>query len=184
MTVIAPPRSTRHADAPTRRRPPSAEQPSGWPAGAPGTAGRHCCSGCCSSPPRSSAAALAGTRLLTDGETGAGESGRADRAIEQAGYPADLTERVLIQAPRGTDARTAEARAVAGELRTRLVGAARRSPTVGALVRADDGRSALLPVRARRRTARPVRRPKTSPTSASRRVLAATADGRRRRTRT
>ena len=42
---------------------------------------------------------LAGTRTLTDGEIGAGESGRADRVLEQAGYPADLTERVLVQAP-------------------------------------------------------------------------------------
>jgi hypothetical protein len=41
----------------------------------------------------------AGTRTLTHGETGAGESGRADRAVEQAGYPANLTERVLIQTP-------------------------------------------------------------------------------------
>jgi putative drug exporter of the RND superfamily len=42
-----------------------------------------------------------GTRLLTDGEVGSGDSGRADRVVEQAGYPADLQERVLIQAPRG-----------------------------------------------------------------------------------
>ena len=44
---------------------------------------------------------VAGTRTLTDGEIGAGESGRADRHLERAGFPPDLTERVLIQAPKG-----------------------------------------------------------------------------------
>jgi RND superfamily putative drug exporter len=46
-------------------------------------------------------AGSAATRLLSDADTGAGESGRADRVIEHAGYPADITERVLIQAPKG-----------------------------------------------------------------------------------
>jgi putative drug exporter of the RND superfamily len=88
---------------------------------------------------------LAGTRTLTDGEMGAGESGRADRAIEQAGYPADLTERVLIQAPKGAELSGAQARVVAGELRTRL-SALPEVGKVGSLVRAGDGRSAMLPV--------------------------------------
>jgi putative drug exporter of the RND superfamily len=87
----------------------------------------------------------AGTRTLTDGEMGAGESGRADRAVEQAGYPAVLTERVLIQAPKGDRLTGGEARAVAGELRSRL-GALPEVDSFGALVPADDGRSAMLPV--------------------------------------
>jgi len=87
----------------------------------------------------------AGTRLLTDGEVGAGEAGRADRQLEQAGYPADITERVLIQAPPGGRLAPADARAVAGELRERL-GGLPEIDRVGRLVRSDDGRSAMLPV--------------------------------------
>ena len=34
-----------------------------------------------------------GTRVISDAETGVGESGRADRAIERAGYPADPISR-------------------------------------------------------------------------------------------
>ncbi len=86
-----------------------------------------------------------GTRLLTDAEMGTGDSGRADRAVEQAGYPADLTERVLIQAPRGQQLRTADARQVAGELRAALTPVAGVG-AVGALARSQDGRSAMLPV--------------------------------------
>ena len=62
-----------------------------------------------------------------------------------AGYPAELTERVLIQAPRGTTLGRQEADAVAGELRTRL-SALPQVGRVGSLIRAEDGRSALLPV--------------------------------------
>jgi RND superfamily putative drug exporter len=87
----------------------------------------------------------AGTRLLTEGEVGAGESGRADRQLEQAGYPADITERVLVQARRGERLTPSDARAVAGELRERLGGMAEVA-RVGRLVRSDDGRSAMLPV--------------------------------------
>ena len=88
---------------------------------------------------------LAGTRTLTDGEVGAGESGRADRVLEQAGYPADLTERVLIQAPPGRSLGAREARTVVAELRARLSGLPEVG-RVGSLVRAQDGRSAMLPV--------------------------------------
>ncbi len=42
-----------------------------------------------------------GTRQLTDAQTGSGESARADVAIEAAGYPADVTESVLIQSRSG-----------------------------------------------------------------------------------
>ena len=35
------------------------------------------------------AGGAAGTRLLTSAEQGTGESGRADRVVEQAGFPAD-----------------------------------------------------------------------------------------------
>jgi putative drug exporter of the RND superfamily len=87
----------------------------------------------------------AGTRTLSDAATGAGESGRADRVVERAGYPADLTERVLIQAPKGDSLTAQQAGSVAGELRTRL-SALRAVGSVGSLLRAKDGRSALLPV--------------------------------------
>ncbi len=87
----------------------------------------------------------AGTRLLTDGEMGTGPSGRADLAIEQAGYPADFTERVLIQASRGERLSDADARAAAADLDERL-SALPEVADVGQLVRADDGRSAMVPV--------------------------------------
>jgi len=87
----------------------------------------------------------AGTRLLTDGEVGAGESGRADRQLEQAGYQADITERVLVQAWSGEQLTPAAAREVAGDLRQRLVELP-EVDRVGPLVRSDDGRSAVLPV--------------------------------------
>jgi putative drug exporter of the RND superfamily len=85
----------------------------------------------------------AGTRVLSDADSGAGQSGRADRVVEQAGYPANLTERVLIQAPRGDQLSAAQATSVAGELRTRLTGLPEVS-SVGSLVRAKDGRSAMV----------------------------------------
>jgi putative drug exporter of the RND superfamily len=87
----------------------------------------------------------AGTRTLTDGEIGAGESGRADRRVEQAGFPADLTERVLVQAPRGQSLGRAETRAVVGELRRALVPLPAVA-SVGDVVRSEDGRSAVLPL--------------------------------------
>jgi putative drug exporter of the RND superfamily len=87
----------------------------------------------------------AGTRLLSDSAGGTGDSGRADRAIDGAGYPADLTERVLIQAPKGQRLSDPQARTVVSELRTRL-SALPAVDQVGTLVRAHDGRSALLPV--------------------------------------
>jgi RND superfamily putative drug exporter len=88
---------------------------------------------------------IAGTRTLTDADTGAGQSGRADRVLEQAGYPADLTERVFVQAPAGQRLAAGDVRDVAGELRDRL------SPlpavaNVGTAVRSADGRSAVVPV--------------------------------------
>ena len=43
------------------------------------------------------AGGAAGTRLLTSAEQGTGESGTADRVVEQAGFPATPTERVLIR---------------------------------------------------------------------------------------
>jgi RND superfamily putative drug exporter len=55
-----------------------------------------------------------------------------------------LTERVLIQAPKGQKLSDAQAGTVAGELRTRLT-ALPAVARVGTLVRANDGRSAMLP---------------------------------------
>ncbi len=88
---------------------------------------------------------VAGTRTLTDGEIGAGESGRADRHLEQAGFPPDLTERVLIQAPKGQVLERAETRAVTGELRQAL-DPLPAVASVGDVVRSADGRSAVLPM--------------------------------------
>jgi RND superfamily putative drug exporter len=88
---------------------------------------------------------VAGTRLLSDGEVGSGESGRADRHLEQAGYPADITERVLVQARQGAQLTPAAAGEVADELRGRL-GGLPEVDSVGRLVRSDDGRSAMLPL--------------------------------------
>jgi RND superfamily putative drug exporter len=85
----------------------------------------------------------AGTKVLSNAGSGAGESGRADKVVEQAGYPADITERVLIQAPKGEKLSAAQANSVAGELRTRLT-ALPEVGSVGALVRANDGRSAMV----------------------------------------
>ena len=87
----------------------------------------------------------AGTRLLTDAEVGAGQSGRADRQLEQAGYPADVTERVLVQAPVGQHLSAADAGQVASELRHRFSGMPEVG-RVGRLVRSGDGRSVLLTV--------------------------------------
>src|SRR6478735_10423012 len=61
---------------------------------------------------------LAGTRLLEGAETGTGESGRADRIVEQAGYPATPTERILVQT-RGGSLDAATAATVSDELRQR-----------------------------------------------------------------
>ena len=87
----------------------------------------------------------AGTRTLTDGEIGTGESGRADRQVEQAGFPADLTERVLIQAPKGEVLEPADRRAVVDELRAALDPLPSVAST-GRVVSSDDGRSAVLPM--------------------------------------
>jgi RND superfamily putative drug exporter len=87
----------------------------------------------------------AGTRTISDADSGVGESGRADRAIEKSGYPADLTERILIQAPKGQQLSENRARMVARELRVGLSGLSEVG-RVGTLIRAPDGRSALLPV--------------------------------------
>jgi len=91
------------------------------------------------------AGSAVGPRTLTDGETGSGEAGRADRVLERAGYPANLTERVLIQAPRGTSLAAADVGAVAAELRARLE-PLRAVGAVGDPVSSADGRSAMVPV--------------------------------------
>jgi putative drug exporter of the RND superfamily len=88
---------------------------------------------------------VAGTRTLTDADTGAGQSGRADRVLEQAGYPADLTERVLVQAPAGQQLAAVDVRDIAGQLRDRLTPLPAVS-RVGTAVRSSDGRSAVVPV--------------------------------------
>jgi putative drug exporter of the RND superfamily len=85
-----------------------------------------------------------GTRVLTGTETGNGESGRADRAVARAGYPARPTERVLVKARVGT-LDPALATRVGAELRAGL----NRLPEVadvGAATAAEDGRAVFVPV--------------------------------------
>lgn len=87
----------------------------------------------------------AGTRMLTEGEAGSGQSGRADRALEASSFPSDLTERVLITDPGGGVPSPARVRAVAGELRDAYSGMPEVA-SVGDLVQSADGRAAMLPV--------------------------------------
>src|SRR6478735_5663878 len=86
----------------------------------------------------------AGTRSQTAAEQGTGESGRADMALERAGFPPDTSERVLVQAPDGTALSDAALAAVTTDLHDAwadLPGVA----TTGDAVRSTDGRSALVP---------------------------------------
>jgi putative drug exporter of the RND superfamily len=85
-----------------------------------------------------------GTRVLTDAESGVGESGRADRVVEAAGFPARPTEQVLIRPSTGALDRVAAQR-VAAELR-RDLGALPEVARVGALTPSADGRAAIVPV--------------------------------------
>ncbi len=88
---------------------------------------------------------MAGTRMLTDGEAGAGQSGRADRALERAAFPADLTERVLIRAADGGRLAPADVDAAVGALRAAFAGVPAVA-AVGDVVPSADGRAAMLPV--------------------------------------
>ncbi len=85
-----------------------------------------------------------GTRVLTSAESGVGESGRADRAVERAGYPAQPTERILIRSRSGP-LDLAAAQPAVDQLRSRL-GALPEVAGVGDLVTSADGTAAMLPV--------------------------------------
>ena len=88
--------------------------------------------------------AAVGTRQLTDAETGSGESGRADVAIEQAQFPSKVQESVLIQAKAG-NLDPSEASEVVKELRTEF----RELPSVmhiGDPIPSEDGTAVLLPL--------------------------------------
>jgi RND superfamily putative drug exporter len=91
------------------------------------------------------AGGAAGTRLLTSAEQGTGESGRADRVVEQAGFPATPTERVLIRPAGDGRLDPAAARAAADQLGSRLT-ALPEVATVGELTFAQNGKAAILPV--------------------------------------
>ncbi|MCC6831169.1 MAG: MMPL family transporter [Thermoleophilia bacterium] len=88
---------------------------------------------------------IAGTRMLTEGESGSGQSARADRALEHSAFPADLTERVLIRDPAGGVLQPATARAAAARLRA-AYGGMPEVASVGPLAFSDGGRAAVLPV--------------------------------------
>ncbi|MFN8121350.1 MAG: MMPL family transporter [Thermoleophilia bacterium] len=88
---------------------------------------------------------MAGTRMLTEGEAGSGQSGRADRALERSAFPSDLTERVLIREPGGGVLPPQRARAAAAQLRAAYAGMPEVA-SVGGLAFSADGRAAMLPV--------------------------------------
>ena len=85
----------------------------------------------------------AGTRMQTGAEQGTGESGRADVALERAGFPPDTSERVLVQAPAALS--DADLAAVAADLHARWAELPQVAST-GDPVRSADGRSALVPL--------------------------------------
>ncbi|GAB3592439.1 MMPL family transporter [Angustibacter peucedani] len=87
---------------------------------------------------------LTGTRLLTGAEAGTGDSGRADRVVQDAGYPARPTENVLVQTRSG-DLDRATAQQVGREITDRMK-ALPQVAEVEPLVLSEDGRSALVPV--------------------------------------
>ena len=91
------------------------------------------------------AGGAAGTRLLTSAEQGTGESGRADRVVEQAGFAATPTERILIRPVGPGRIDPAAAKGAAAELRTRL-SALPEVASVGTLTTTDSGKAAMLPV--------------------------------------
>ena len=89
---------------------------------------------------------LAGTRLLTAADSGVGESGRADRVIERAGFDADWTERVLIGPRTGSGALDlAAAQAAAADLVAQLTPMTEVA-SVGELIPSVDGTAAIVPV--------------------------------------
>jgi putative drug exporter of the RND superfamily len=87
----------------------------------------------------------AGTRSQTAAEQGTGESGRADMALERAGFPPDTSERVLVQAPVGTALSDAALAAVTSDLHDAWADLPEVA-TSGDPVRSTDGRSALVPL--------------------------------------
>jgi RND superfamily putative drug exporter len=90
------------------------------------------------------AGSAAGTNLLSDAETGSGESGRADRVVESAGFPTAVTEKVLVQARQGAlSGITGEA--VVAELRDKY-SSIDAVVDVGRPVVSEKDRSMLLPV--------------------------------------
>ncbi|MFN8111043.1 MAG: MMPL family transporter [Thermoleophilia bacterium] len=85
------------------------------------------------------AGSVTGMRTLSSAQQGSGESGRADRVAAAAGFPAHITERVLIQAPPG------RAGAIAAQVRSRMSGMPEVA-SVGAPVVSRDGGSTVVPV--------------------------------------
>ncbi len=85
-----------------------------------------------------------GTKSLSDAEAGSGESGRADRVVEAAGYPTTVTEDVLVQSATGSlDQKSADA--AVRDLRKAYADIA-SIDSIGEPVPSADGSSLLLPV--------------------------------------
>jgi RND superfamily putative drug exporter len=82
---------------------------------------------------------VAGTKMLTDAESSSGETARAERMLEHAGFPNVATEAVLVQ-PR---VRSARPDAVAGDV-SALLRSRHDVKDVKAPVRSKDGRSLLF----------------------------------------
>jgi putative drug exporter of the RND superfamily len=87
---------------------------------------------------------LAGTRQLSNADSGVGQSAAADRAIEAARFPSTVTENVLVQSRSGP-LDPAVSRSVVAEV-SRRYGALPEVKSIGAAVTAADDRSVVVPV--------------------------------------
>ena len=89
------------------------------------------------------AGSLTGTRGLTSSESGIGESGRADKVIEDAGLRTPATESILLRSDSRT-ANAAAARSLAAKLRDLPVVATVAEPATAPQLRTERGRALLV----------------------------------------
>ncbi len=89
--------------------------------------------------------ATMGTRTLTDAESGSGESGRVDRVVENARFPAPVIEDVLISTADGTPLPAKRVDSTVREL-TRAYRALPAVEDVGQPTAAQSGAAVLVPV--------------------------------------
>lgn len=91
------------------------------------------------------AGGMSGTRMLTDGEAGSGQSARADLALERSAFPSRLQERVLIREPGGGVVPAARAGRAVAQLRAAF-GRLAEVEAVGDPVTSGDRRAVMLPL--------------------------------------